>query len=340
VSTVHRAPYHPTFSVVMPTVGRPSLQQGVDALAASRGPLPLEVILVDDRRRRDEPLRLRTPGRIADRTMIIPGTGAGPAAARNVGWRASHGEWVAFLDDDVTVGPDWFNQLAADLAGADDDVVGVQGRVAVPLPADRLPTDWERNVAGLADARWITADIAYRQSALDEVGGFDERFRRAYREDADLALRLLDAGHRLVRGGRDSAHPVRPAPWWISLRAQAGNADDPLMRRLHGPDWRRRAAVPRGRRPAHLATTAALAGTVLSALTGRRRLATLLAAAWAAATVEFTLARVRPGPGTPGEVAAMAATSTVLPAVATAQWLRGLARAATVRRPAQSATSQ
>jgi hypothetical protein len=30
-------------------------------------------------------------------------------------------------------------------------------------------------------------------------------------------------------------HPVRPAPWWISIRAQAGNADDMLLRRRHGP---------------------------------------------------------------------------------------------------------
>ena len=43
-------------------------------------------------------------------------------------------------------------------------------------------------------ASWITADMTYRRSALAEVGGFDERFPRAFREDADLALRLQAGG--------------------------------------------------------------------------------------------------------------------------------------------------
>ena len=32
--------------------------------------------------------------------------------------------------------------------------------------------------------------MAYRRAALVAVDGFDERFPRAYREDADLALRV------------------------------------------------------------------------------------------------------------------------------------------------------
>ena len=76
---------------------------------------------------------------------------------------------------------------------------GSQGRIEVPLPAQR-PTDWERDVAGLASGRWISADIAFRREALTAVGGFDERFRGAYREDTDLAMRLLRAGWQL--GGR------------------------------------------------------------------------------------------------------------------------------------------
>ena len=38
--------------------------------------------------------------------MIVTLEGRGPAAARNAGWRAAAAtEWVAFLDDDVRVGP-------------------------------------------------------------------------------------------------------------------------------------------------------------------------------------------------------------------------------------------
>ena len=80
--------------------------------------------------------------------------------------------------------------------------------------------------------------MAYRRAALEVVGGFDERFRRAYREDADLAAACAHAGYRLCAGERVVEHPVRPAPWWTSVSAQAGNADDMLMRRIHGRQWR------------------------------------------------------------------------------------------------------
>src|SRR4029434_11335336 len=91
-------------------------------------------------------------------------------------------------------------------------VGAIQGRVEVPLAAGRRPTDWERNVAGLDGATWITADMVVRRAALEDVGGFDERFPRAYREDTDLALRLLDAGWRLRLGQRRGPPPGAAAP--------------------------------------------------------------------------------------------------------------------------------
>jgi hypothetical protein len=168
--------------------------------------------------------------------------------------------------------------------------------------------------------------MAYRRPVLERTGGFDERFTLAYREDADLALRVMAAGYTLHRGSRSTLHPVRPAPWWVSLQTQAGNAFDPLMRRLHGPGWRDRAGVPPGRRPAHLAITAAAVAGAVAAATGHRRLAMLALAGWAAGTAEFAAARIEPGPRTGPEIAAMAATSVVLPALAAAHWVRGLVR--------------
>src|SRR5207302_1980149 len=146
-----------------------------------------------------------------------------------------------------------------------------------------------RNVAGLQGARWITADMTYRRTALERLGGFDVRFTRAYREDVDFALRLLDAGYRIVDGRRTASHPVLPADRWVSVRAQAGNADDVLMRRLHGPRWQQRAGAPTGRRGRHLAITAGLTiGLAAAALRRRRASVTALAAA-AAATAEFAV---------------------------------------------------
>jgi hypothetical protein len=314
-------------SVVIPTLGRPSLAALLSALAVgSPAPVPVELLVVDDRPAPAGELDL-PPG--ID-VKILTGRAAGPAAARNVGWRAASHEWVAFLDDDVLPDADWFVRLAADLTGAAASAGGVQGRVRVPLPADRRPTDWERVTAALADGAWITADMAYRRDALEATGGFDERLPRAFREDAELAYRVRTAGWGLVRGSRTVTHPVRPEHRWVSVRTQRGNADDALLHHLYGPNWRDLLDVPPGRRPRHLAVTAAAAvaaGSLATALLTRRRgaltVAAVAAAAWTAGTAEFAAARIAPGPRDRREVTTMLATSVAIPPVATAHWLRG-----------------
>jgi HAD superfamily hydrolase (TIGR01662 family) len=307
-------------TVVVPTIGRPSLDVLLDALAASDGPRPAELVLVDDRPT-GAPLSPDRPG--LPPVRVVRTGGGGPARARNLGWRTARTEWVAFLDDDVVPDPDWYRRLATDLAELPADAAGSQGRVRVPLPADRRPTDWERGTAGLAGSSWITADLAYRRSALSAVGGFDERFPRAFREDSDLALRVMDTGARLTRGRRWITHPVRPVDRWVSVRVQAGNADDVLMRRLHGATWRERADAALGRRPRHLAVTAAALAAVGLAAARRPRAAALAALGWAAGTGEFAWARIAPGPRTRAEVGTMALTSAVIPPLATWHFLRG-----------------
>jgi HAD superfamily hydrolase (TIGR01662 family) len=277
--------------VVVPNAGRASLRRLLAALEPQRELLG-EILVVGDRGRR------------------------GPAAARNAGWHRLGAEWVAFLDDDVVPDPDWAQRLREDLDGLPAAVAASQGRLRVPLPAGRRPTDWERNVAGLQGAAWISADLAVRRRALDSIGGFDERFSGPYREDTDLALRLLRGGWRIAPGRRACEHPVPPPGFWVSVSRQRGNADDVLMRALHGRHWRRWGRAPRGRLRRHLLATAALG--LATAARRRRRAAAACAAAWLGASAELAAARIAPGPRDRDEVARMLATSVVLPLAATA----------------------
>ncbi|WP_461024867.1 glycosyltransferase family 2 protein, partial [Thalassiella azotivora] len=279
------------YDVVVPTVGRPSLHRTLAALATAGADdphAPGQVVVVDDRgpaAATTDPLR-DLPDVGGRPPRVVVGGGRGPAAARNVGWRCATAPWVAFLDDDVLPSPTWTADLVADLQACEAGTAGSQGRVVVP-PAPGRPTDWARSTAGLQTARWITADMAYRRTALLAAGGFDERFPRAYREDADLALRVQEAGWSLARGRRRVEHPVRPAGDLVSVRVQAGNADDVLMRRLHGRDWRTRAGAPPGRLRWHLATVGAAATAVASTVAGRRGLASGAGAAWAGLTLDL-----------------------------------------------------
>jgi len=314
-----------SYAVVIPSVGRPSLQRLLDTLAAQTGPAPVEVVVADDRPDpAAPPLELR--GAVSWAPRVVRSFGRGPAAARNLGWQVTSAPWVAFLDDDVELPPGWADALAADLAACGPRTGATQGRLRVPLPTDRRPTDWERGTAGLETAAWATADMAYRRAALEAVAGFDERFPRAYREDADLALRVQRAGWDLERGRRTTTHPVRPADDWVSLRVQRGNADDVLMARLHGRGWRAEADAPPGRLRWHLATTAAGAVAVAAWLLGRRRATAVAATAWAALTADFARRRIAPGPRDAAEVTRMVLTSAAIPPAATWHRLQGLRR--------------
>jgi HAD superfamily hydrolase (TIGR01662 family) len=307
-------------TVVVPTVGRSSLHALLQRLAAGTVPVELPVIVVDDRPD-GEPLELVDAGLPV---QVVRSGGGGPARARNVGWRRAGTPWVSFLDDDVLPPTDWYGRLLDDLRAADRAVGGVQGRVAVPLPVDRRPTDWERVTAGLADAKWITADMSYRREALVAVGGFDERFPRAFREDADLGLRVTRAHGPITVGARMVEHPVRPADDWVSVRQQRGNADDFLMRRLHGPRWRQLVGAPKGRRRRHVAVAVAGASALALAAARRASLATLAGGLWLAGTGELTAARIRPGPRDSAEVRRMLLTSAAIPFAASWHSARGL----------------
>jgi HAD superfamily hydrolase (TIGR01662 family) len=315
------------YDVVVPTSGRPSLGVLLATLGAADGPLPARVLLVDDRPAEPPALEVKAPAALIGRVAVLRSGGRGPAAARNVGWRAATAPWVAFLDDDVIPPPGWRGDLVADLGDLPARVAGSQGRIRVPLPRDRRPTDWERNVAGLERACWATADLAYRRAALEAVGGFDERFPRAYREDSDLGLRLVARGWEIVRGDRSVLHPVGTADRWVSVRKQAGNADDALMTTLHGRAWRERAGAPRGRFARHAAITATGLLSPVAAIAGARRTAAVAATLWAAGSLEFAWARIAPGPRTRGELRTMLITSAVIPPVATLARLRGMRRA-------------
>lgn len=301
------------FDIVIPTAGRPCLTRLLEALAVSTGPRPRHVFVVDDRADRSASLPLPPlPPPWGEIVAVLGGKAEGPAAARNIGWRASSAEWVGFVDDDVVPPPDWLDRLAADLEAAAPGVGGSQGIIEVPLPADRHPTDWERNVGGLETAMWVTADMAYRREALEAVGGFDERFPRAYREDADVALRVQKAGFDLVKGSRTVLHPPGETGFWTSVRRQSGNRDDAAMRRIHGPRWRETAMAGPGRLASHLAATAAFC----FALSGPRRFRIAALAVWTFLTGRFAWQRIEPGPRTRQESLKMTVTSALIPPAA------------------------
>ena len=108
-------------SVIVPTIGRPSLQQCVDSLAAQVCDVPFEVI-VSRAGLTPRSSTARFPG-----VRVVREPRPGPAAARNRGVRESSGDVVAFVDDDCVAAPGWLRSALATLARADEPVVVAGG---------------------------------------------------------------------------------------------------------------------------------------------------------------------------------------------------------------------
>jgi glycosyltransferase involved in cell wall biosynthesis len=298
-------------SVVVPTYRRPDLLDRCLAALADQefDPSDWEIIVADDagcqatRRQVDE-----WAGRSAIPIRYVsPAAAHGPAAARNSGWRVALGEIVAFTDDDCQPDPRW---LAEGSAAFEDATAALSGRVVVPLP--ERPTDYERDAAGLERAEFVTANCFVRRDVLAAVGGFDEHYAVAWREDSDLHFTLLERGHCVGRAPRAVVlHPVRPAPWGISLRQQRKGLFNALLYKKFPRLYRLRI------RPSppwdYYAIVATIATAVVAAFAGRPGLASLAFGSWILFTARFCARRLRRNSLAPRHVAEMVVTSALIP---------------------------
>jgi GT2 family glycosyltransferase len=313
-------------SVVVPTYRRDdTLLRCLETLARQDFPSDrFEVIVVDDARSATTP---RAVGGFASRhsgldVRVLPGMCQGPAAARNVGWRAARGTVIAFIDDDAyPAGDGWLREGVSSFE--DSRIAGVDGPVRVP--ADDPPTDFQRNVMGLERGTFITCNAFYRRSWLERVGGFDEEFRAPFREDSDLQYRVEAAGGVLVRNPRALViHPAAPGRFAVSLRLQRYSQYNALMYKKH-PARYRRDLEPRP--PLHYY---AIAGSALvgigTLLAGRPKIAALPALIWAALSGRFFLRRARGTSHQPRHLADLALTSVVIPWLSIYYRLRGAVR--------------
>ena len=264
--------------MVIPTRDRPELlERCLNALARQTlGPKQFEIIVVDDGEARE-----------------------GPAAARNEGVRRARAEIVAFTDDDTLPHRDWLKNGLAALTG---DIDVVSGPIRVEGAGSDDPQHDARN---LERGEFAAGNCFCRKSVLEEVGGFDESFRMAWREDSDLEFRLLAAGARIIHApDAVVSHPRGPAGWLERLRQQRKLMFDALLFRKHRKLYRERFS---GRQPRSfyviagaflLAMAAALAGALAPAFAALY--------IWHALTASFCLKGLKPG-APPAEVLSLAA---------------------------------
>jgi glycosyltransferase involved in cell wall biosynthesis len=244
----------------------------------------------------------------------------GPAAARNAGWRVAHGSVIAFTDDDCLPDSGWLEAgLAAIRAGAD----AVSGRLVMPLAG--VPNDYERDAAQLQEAGFVTANCFCRRDLLFQLGGFDERFKVAWREDSDLLFRIEEAGGVVAQAAEAVVvHPIRPAPWGVSLRQQAKSQYNALLYKRHPARYRQQIQPSP---PWHYySTIAAIIVALGGGIAGRRAVACGGLLGWLTLTARFCARRLTGTSHRPAHVAEMALTSALIPPLSVFWRLRGAIR--------------
>lgn len=182
-------------TVVLPTLGRYEMLRPLLAQLAGQTIAPVEILVVDqnDAARRDHGLYRET-----ERWGVRPifQDVKGQWISRNAAVQQSRGDWIAFVDDDSEIEPDFLEahlegllRYQADLStGASLAVVGA------PVPDNygfyRVADQWDSG-NGMCHRRLFT-----------EVGMFDQRYDRQRRGDAEFGLRVQLHGGLVIHNPR------------------------------------------------------------------------------------------------------------------------------------------
>lgn len=118
---------------------------------------------------------------------------AGPAAARNLGVKQSSAPVVAFIDDDCVAGKNWLSNIL-DAFRKDVSAWAVEGRTLTRGGIGPFTHCIVNKDGGM----FMTCNMAFRKDKLKKAGGFDGRYKKANREDADAAFAAIERGGKII----------------------------------------------------------------------------------------------------------------------------------------------
>jgi glycosyltransferase involved in cell wall biosynthesis len=184
-----------------------TMLKSLDGLAEA--PVEHEVVIADNGST-DETSALLAAWRTAGpnrRVLHLPQPGK--SRALNAAIRVARGEWLAFLDDDVVVHPNYLVTLHEFLGG--HDYLAAQGEIRLPaaaesdphvmklvkqyktIPRTSRPSDGERRAL-------IGANMVIHRAVFEKIGGFNELLgpgASGFGEDRDIAKRMMATGYRI-----------------------------------------------------------------------------------------------------------------------------------------------
>jgi GT2 family glycosyltransferase len=199
-------PVDPRISIVLPTLGRYELLRPVlDQLVRQTVPA-VEILVVDqnDPELRDHDLYAEfADGGVRPIFQEV----RGQWISRNAAVQEAVGDWIAFVDDDSEVGPDFLEQHLECLLRYDADLSTGASLAVIGAP---VPDNYA--FFRVAD-QWDSGNGMCHRSLLERFGLFDQQFDRQRRGDAEFGLRVQLGGGLVIH----NPHAVR-----VHLKAQEG----------------------------------------------------------------------------------------------------------------------
>ena len=199
-------PASPSVTVVLPTLGRYELLRQVLDQLRKQTVMAEQVVVVDqnDPDARDHALYAE----YADLGLeVVFQEQRGQWLARNAAVQRATCEWIAFLDDDSEVGPDFIEQHLEGLRRYQADLSTGASLAVIGAP---VPENYA--FFRVAD-QWDSGNGMCHRSLLERVGLFDQQYDRQRRGDAEFGLRVQLQGGLVIH----NPHAIR-----VHLKAQEG----------------------------------------------------------------------------------------------------------------------
>lgn len=194
--------------------GKDMLPRCLHSVFDQRTDVPREIIVSDDASDDGSVEMLR--GSFPQVSVVQSDCNRGVAAARNLGAKTAKGEFIAFLDNDVELHPDWteamlgcFNEegptvgicashlLYVEPPGLINSTGGVVNLLGHAWDRDRMKENGSLRRRRGEVLFACGAAMMVRRSVLEELGWFDEKLRCAY-DDVDLGWRAILNGYRVI----------------------------------------------------------------------------------------------------------------------------------------------
>lgn len=225
--------YEPQISVIIPTFNRYELlEKTLQSINRIDYPISkFEVIVVDDGSTdQTEIMVTELSAKIRYKIIYHKQKNAGVTKARNTGIELSSHEIIAFISDDVTVDEKWLTIGVKKFLNP--KVGGVEGGV-IATEKEKI-TPFTHQTEALTPRRFVGANIFFRKTTLEEIGGYDTRFCYHIREDTDIALSILKKGW-IIESDFESKvyHPTYKSKYWGAYKEATDGFTEGLLYKKH-----------------------------------------------------------------------------------------------------------